>query len=712
MAKKKVFEQKQSDIKQDNVAPLEKVEAPIEELDLEVLIKKQEVQIKEAENQRGDFISKQNKWFRQRYGLRKKATFPWYNASSQHLPKQDTTIRKMKPEYVAVAWSTSPICELTTKESTNMEVSESASWHFDWLLRTRMDIFSDLVLMADKMLHKGFCIVKTIYERIYEPKIITITKTELEEKLTKTLLDPSQASIISDPNQINVLIPLMARIYDFDLEDENDKEKVTNICLELYKGTEVIEFTVSEKVYDAPKLIVLDPEEVIVPSDTLSTFDLEGARWICHQYYVTVADVLSNARTGRWNKETCIGLLEKNGVYEEDIFNYKYEANGIGVKDTTSLQQKRQREGLDLYTGSTEKSILIKEVCLKLDLDKDGIEERYILEYAEGGTSELRFIRYPYTFLKSWPYAKVPFSIEDNRHYSVRGTVEMEEPLAAALNVQHNMKINRQTIASTPTLLYAANKVNPNNFQYIPGQAVPVEPPLNANVQWFMPQNTDQTFIQEENILKSWADELLAANDYGSNRVQQGKTTATEINYNASSRVGIRQLDIQVWQKALKEIYKRVFLLWLEFSKDAVFQFQDGDGEIKLIDKASLNRDYQFQPMGSFGSSNPQLSAQIAARMFEVLQGRGDIDQYELLREFVTKQGDPRLAKRILKTKKQILEDQKNAQEAQKAQHAQDLQEQIILAQAGAAKPVNKQMPMQRDMRGAQQIQGNNKGAK
>lgn len=705
---KKEFPQTKEDIKQDTVAPLEKNELDLEEVDLTDLIRKQEAEIKDAEANRSDFVAKQNKWFRQRYGLRKKATFPWYNSSSQHLPLQDSHVRKLKPEYVAVAWNTAPACELSVspissqeaiteeQNKTNEVISEAASWYFDSLIRTKMDIFEDLVLMTDKMLHKGFCIVKTIYSKEIEPKIVTIFKEDLIKDVKKLLINPLDISLISDPVRITDLIPLIARLYDFNLEDNNDMEKVTNICLEIYKGTDIISFTVQDVIYDAPKLVVLDPEEIIVPGDTESVFDLEEARWICYQRYFTPQEVLKNSRTGVWDSEVCNSILEKCGIYNEDLVDSKYKTTGPIMKDTTMLQQKRQREGVNYNSSSNDKNILIKEVCMWYDSDGDGLEERHILEYAEGGVKALRFIKYPYTSLKAWPYVKVIFELADKRHYSNRGTVEIEEPLATALNVQHNMKINRQTIASTPTLIYAANKVNPNNFQYIPGQAVPVssEGGLQNNVQWFMPPSTDQTFVQEENILKMWSEEILAANDYGVQRASQGKPTATEVNYNASSRVGIRQLDIQIFQKALKEIYKRCFLLELQFSKGINFVYTDADGTQKVMDKATLNKDYAFQPMGNFGSSNPQLSAQISQRMFEIFKDDPMTDKYEVYREFISKQGDARLAKRILKSKQQL------AQEAQQAQ-----QMQLQMAAQGQGQP-NQEQPKQ-DMRGMQQIKGN-----
>ncbi len=696
-------------VKQTTIENLEREKVDLEEDMLKELIRKQSAEINDAVNTRVDWQAKQNKWYRQRYGLRQKAVFPWYNASSQHLPMQDSTIRKFKPEYVSVGYAVSPMCELTTapvselinatKQAENQAMSESASWHFDWLLRTRMDVFEPMVLMVDKMLHRGFAIVKTIYVNETEPVLKTIYRDEEEAKILKEIQNPEDADIMRNPAKMGTLAALIARQYGFDVEDVSDLKKIHSICAEIYKGTEAIEFTVEETVYDAPRWVVLDPEEIIVPNETDSVFDLEKATYICHRYNISPAKALKNGLSGKWDIDVVDSQLTKCGIYDQDIAASKYNDKAPATKDTTSKMQKRTREGLGLGTSNTD--LIVNEVCLWYDSDHDGVEERFILEYFEGSEKALRFIRYPYS-MKMWPYVKVIFELAETRHYSNRGTVEIEEPLATALNVQHNMKINRQTISSTPTLLYAVNKINPYNLQYIPGQPVPVEPPIDAHAKWFMPSNTDDTFMREEQTLKGWDNDYLAANDYGN-----PDETATKTKYNAGTRVGIRTLDIQIFQKALKEIYKRTWALWLQYSTDSQFIFTDSDGTTKVLDKAALFRDYMFQPMGSFGQSNPQLSAQIAARQFEEFKQDPMIDQYELYREYITKQSDPRTCRRILKSKTQIADDQKAAAAAQEQAHQRQMQEMVVMAQMGV-KPVDKKQVVGAgaDRRGMQQIKG------
>ncbi len=99
--------------------------------------------------------------------------------------------------------------------------------------------------------------------------------------------------------------------------------------------------------------------------------------------------------------------------------------------------------------------------------------------------------------------------------------------------------------------------------------------------------------------------------------------------------------------------------------------------------------------MGRFGASDPTLKAQIAQRNLEEFKGDPFIDQYELYREHFSSQ-DPRMVKRLLKTKDQIAQDQQAAQQAQ-------MKQMQFMAQMGE---LNKMNQGKGDRRGMTQIRG------
>ena len=70
-----------------------------------------------------------------------------------------------------------------------------------------------------------------------------------------------------------------------------------------------------------------------------------------------------------------------------------------------------------------------------------------------------------------------------------------------------------------------------------------------------------------------------------------------------------------------------------------------------------------------------------------MFRGDPEMDQYELKREFIVKQGDARMAKRILKDKQTIAQEGQQAQKAARAAHEQQLREAVMLAQAGVKMP-------------------------
>jgi len=659
-----------------------------------------------ARNGSQEWSDNQIKWYKKRYGIRPPQTFPWWGASNLHLPLQDKTVRKLKPEYVGIIWNASPICDFVPKGAQDLERAERASWHFDWLMRTQVKPFAEICIAADKVMQKGFFLMKTIYEKKIEPQTIVLLRDELIKELQKRLIDPSQSDILSDPSKIDLLFKAMSGIWGFDPENEIDMNKMIAIANELYKGTEAIEFTIEQVVTDSPKLLPLDPEDVTVPVGTESILDLEKAEWIDHMYTVTPAQLWADVLSGKWNKKVALEILSKKGIDPNDLADSKFK-NIANKSVSNSELEKNTREGLN--EAEQTNAITLHEVCLWYDSDGDGMEERHILDYGEDYMDDaLRFIKYPLD-MKCWPYVKVPFEITDNRHYSPRGTVQIQDPLASALNIQENQKINRQTLATTPTLFYAPGKFNPKNMKFIPGQPVQVQFPVSQSVQWMLPPGGDQSYIYEEAALKTWGEEVIGSPDSSASRLNVGGTsrkTATEMTITGNESITTRQLDLEIFQAAFALIYERLWSLWMQYGPEELVSYVSSDGRPQAITKGEMFGSYLFTPGGRFGAQNPVLEAQKAFRRFELFNNDPFIDQYELRRQMLAKE-DVRMADALLKSKEQLAQEAQSEMQAQQMQKQEDLQTQLILAQAGAKAPAkNKQNGKPRQKGASTEITG------
>lgn len=620
-------------------------------LDIKEMIAYYNAEFSAAQQSRADYIDNQLKWYKKRYGIRAKKTFPWAGASNLHLPLQDKTVRKLKPEYVSVAYNTMPMCVLdgVGGEDAVQEADRAnkASWHFDWLLRTRMDVFADTVMMADKTLSRGFCIVKVIYDYKTEPRFYSISREDILNA------HPDGFEML-DPANMEEFYSILASIGGFDPEDPDDVQKMAEIVLSLQSGAEEVEFSVDEIVYDAPRWIVLDPEDITIPSGTNSVFDLEEASWIDHQYDVTIDELIADMYSGKFKKSTVEEILQIKGIDVDYVNDWKKrqeisaKSKGRSIIDT----EKDAREGVNSEVAMN--IVTIHEVCVWYDSDGDGKPERHILNYCEDYMDEdLRFIRYPYTYQMCWPYVKVPNEIIDKRHYSPRGIIELLNPLAVALNVQHNQKINRQTLNTAIMFWYVPGKVNPKNINFITGQGIPVAAaPGNQYFGTFAPNTGNESnFEREEQILKSWAEEYTSSPDFGIASVNNPMgtsraRTATEISQIGDSRMNTRNLDIDIWKQALKRIYERTWSLWQEFGKEEEISIKMNDEPITMS-KDELQGKYNFVPNGRVGTTDPVLEAQKAARRFDIFKGDVYFDQYALREDYLRKD-DPRLLKRLL----------------------------------------------------------------
>lgn len=697
----KIRERKRKVEREDKITEVKEVKG----IDIATLITNQQAEYDKAIGARTTWIANQVKWFKKRFGIRPKKTFPWPGASNLHLPLQDKNIRKLKPDYVNVLWNTVPICTFQPVGPEDFELAERVEWFFDWLLRNVMNVFTAICLSADKTLARGFCIAKTVYRKETEPTTIVLLRKELEEQQQQENASRQGMNVqtidFMDLSNYNLFQELLVKLYGFDPEDENDVAKMNNIASAFYSGAEAIEFTVDEIVKDSSEVIILNPERVVVPVDTLSILDLEDARWIDHTYEVAVEEFLKDKLSGKWDKEIADVILRNHGVENDDIQDLTSKYNKSKVQSDRTMFERRIDYQTDLREGISPISqfddhITIHEVFMWYDSDGDGIEERHVLNYSEECMDgALRFIKYPYR-MKKWPFVKIPFEIIDEGHYSSRGITEITNPLASALNMQHNSKINRQTLGTAMMFWYVPGKVNPNNVRFIPGQGIPVPAPGNQNFGIVQSNvGAEISFEREEQILKAWAEEYIASTDFGiASAVNPTGTskarTATEIQGISQASAGVRRLDILIWKMAWAEIFCRVYQLEMQFGPESRWTAVDGSGKPAELTKEEVAGHYNIVPAGELTTSDPVLEAQKAQARYQQLAGNPMIRQDELLREVLFKD-NPRIAKRLLKTPEEM------AKEAEQAKIDQakafEMQIQLELAKR------NKSIPQQREVR-------------
>jgi hypothetical protein len=231
--------------------------------------------------------------------------------------------------------------------------------------------------------------------------------------------------------------------------------------------------------------------------------------------------------------------------------------------------------------------------------------------------------------------------------------------------VAENQKINRNTLATTPTLFHNPAKFNPKNLTFIPGQPVAVDGRPSDSVAWMTPPAGDGSYEREQSQLKGWGEELISSLDIASPLNAGGGANAEtryQIGAVSSDHINTRQLDLQIFQQAYALIFERVWSLLMQYGPDEFTATVDDTGKIDTIKKEEVYGSYTFTCGGRFGVTSPLLEAQKAQMRLQEFKNDPFVDQYELRRDVIQKM-DPRLAKRLMKPRHIVEQEMAQARE-------------------------------------------------
>jgi len=589
--------------------------------------------IEEAETARETWKSRQDRWYKKRYGIRPKKTFPWPGCSNLHLPLTDKTIRKLKPAYVGLVSGVKPVCTFEPVGPEDVPETYQHEAFFDWLLRVKMKIFKPTVALIDKMLEKGFSIAKVIWAYEGRPYTETITISELPRVLQEYINHPMTTDI-------DIMDILFAKL-NLNREDPDDYKKVAKAVAEFRIGKDEIKIQL-EDVYDSPKLLVRDARNIVVPADTT---DLEKASWICDKsIWVTPNELRIAAKNGKYNSSVVEEIIEKKKGTKLN----QSKTNKVADTLETVMEQK---EGVYQYSDS--ELINLWEIYCYWAKSEKGIAQKCVFTICPDYEEPLRFIPFPYDH-GEWPFVKIPFEYNNERYYSPRGIPEMIDPLQTALVVQHNQKIDRQTISNAPWIKYIPGLISPQNAKFIPGQATPV-PRMDAIDVIKIPEY-QFSFEREEQILKTWAEQYMGDPDFGQASQLQpitGARTKYEVQSIQSLQAQIHSLDARIFQDAMSKIYKQIWALWWQFGPDTIWTRVTGQPRPKAVTKEDIKGQFDIIPNGKVSNTNPVLEAQKALVRLQQFAGSPFINQYELHKDYLQKD-DEKLSRRLLLPPEQI----------------------------------------------------------
>lgn len=603
--------------------------------------------IEQSQSDKAEWNTRDDEYYRKRYGMRRKRTHPWPGAANFVLPLIDTDIARAKPAYVNLI-NVDPIVAFEPFGPEDIESGRKRELLLDYRLKHKMNFLKPYVSGVDMMLQKGFTVFKVVWKFKSRKYSEFLNIAELPEEAIEALYAPETTDAI--------LKKIVQEEFSVDLDFEENDAELERAVQKFREGNTTLELTFLEKENNEPEMIVCDPkEDLTVPTDTT---DIQDARWIDYKFFNTINDIKIAMRDGKFHK------------FDDDIID------GWGGKRQMNQRLTSQfvKEGIN-KTVVDEELVQLHETCVLYDIDGDGILEKCIATWPDADpTSILRFIELPYDH-GHWPYVQVRREITDPSFFSSRGIPALDDDFQTGLSALFNNDINNQTVVSTPYIVYRKNAVkNIRNIKYVPGQAFEVDD-LNAfDIRQHV--NTSQaTFLNSQRLLKAWANERLGTPAQGISEMnnsmgqgQGGRRTASEVNLIAGLHGQSQSVDLLVFQMQMTEVYYQIDALYNQFGPQEEF-IMTAEEPIKLS-RREIQGKFNLSPNGTLDNSNPVIRSQKTFLLFQTFRGDPNVKQDELYK-LVISEVDPRLAKRMLfsNEEKQLMAQQQQAQmEAMKQQ--------------------------------------------
>lgn len=675
----------------------------------------------EDENDRQDWLQKRAHYQRRRYSLEwRSPTYPWPGSSEIVMPLIDKKIDELKPEFVNLVLASKPaVTALALSQDIRNETGVEL-WA-DWLVKWGIPGYAqEVILASDDFLEIGRAIVQTswLWKTQHAPEVLTLDRlperlrqlvvVDISAKRADRLFALAQQQGVPSPKiltrrefeQIREQIARIVQIeFQLDPEEPVDQGSIDKILDWLQAGAEEpLTFFKRDVVHDVPAMTTVSPIDFVVPE---STTDIESAERMTHKMYFNRAQLLRRARDGGWD------MTAVKFVTTED--DKKIQRGNRPFHSRRFLEYELDQADREGTARSMDQEIEVHQTC-SWYTDRAGIPDRKVVVLYSPLHPDKPF-KFFFWHRPSgkWPYHTATLELNKRRWYSPRGIPEIIDDLEAEITFEHRAKLNRMTIANSPSFAYRVDShIRPENFKWVPGQFYPMRNPQVDLVPMQIP-NLDVSFEREEQILRTWAEERLGGVDFGlANPLSSLTEARTAREIGAIQDRSRRSLSLRgtLWQKMFQEVYHEMFDLWTVFGPPEVWINVTGGEPIRLT-KEELQGQFIFQLTGTIGERDPVLETQTAlARLQTLIQIASlgiippefDLNMGVALQDWLEK-SDARLARRILRIRSLQEVQQIQAEQQRKAELVQAAQANVPLSLPDlqeAMKEIEKNAPNKR----------------
>jgi len=558
--------------------------------------------IEEAKSNTENWKTKHDKFYRLRFRIKKSKTFPFTGCSNLRLPTIETYIRKAKSALVGIYSNIKPRMQVIPQTDQDLNKANKIEKFLDYLADYKMYLLEKLILGCDKMLEKGFFIVKVCWsmkDRTYQEEL---NLKDLTPEETMGLFDRS----ISDEQVVQAMVKKL----NIDMSETVMEENMLSLqqaVKDVRSGKDNIKVTLKDELYNAPEAYVCDPSDIYVPSD--AGCDIQNLRWICHEYYEPIEVIKQRAREG---------IYDQNAVDEISSLKDMSRFNNNESKDQDDVLESSKdfREGIDRINNPSH-LVKIWEVYKYYNPEEGQPEQKWQFILAPEFHTVLKKQVHPYDHQK-FPFIRFSSEVVDDRWFSPRGIPEHLEDLSKEIDAQHNQKIDNQTIRNAPMFKFRSGVVNPKLVRFIPAQGIAVSgmAPLDDSIKLMdnSNANTEFSYEREEQMLKMVIQEYLGQVDYSLQSMVNKRQPRTlgEVQMQAQGANQVFSLDASMWTMALSEMFTQMLELCQQYMPERVFALVTGQDDLEPIHmtRDEIQGKYNIVCRGNDTNTNPYVKAQ------------------------------------------------------------------------------------------------------
>jgi hypothetical protein len=550
------------------------------------------------------------KWNKMRYRIKKEKNFPFVGCANVRMPTIETNVRKVKAAIMNVLTGIRPVVQAIPTPSGNWQTALKIEKFLDHLIMDVIKIKPKLTIAVDQAIEKGFMIAKPYWNT----NIITRV-----EKLNIFDLSVQEATVIFDPQlPPEQLRQMIAQKYDVDMSPlvakENDVS-LNKIIEALMSGEKNIDVEFQDVITNNPDVSLCEPERVYVPTD--SGYHPDSCSWIIHEFMLPIETLEVNAKVKNWDIGDIAELAEEQK-------SKQVSTRPGSSRDRDIDSQKDIREGIDVLEKTGK--VTIWEYYGWYDINGDGTDEKCVITIAPDFDRVIRKISLPF-YSGKYPFVKFFYELCDDRWFSHRGIPEILEDIVKEIDMQHNQKLDSQTMRNAPMYIYRAGMINKNAMQFAWGQGIPAQgmqplgdiiAPLNNSNP-----NAEFSYKDEQMLLESKVQELLGQPDYTLQSMinKRQPRTLGEVSMASQGMQNMFSLDADLFRQSFEELVSWIWELWCQYGDDNYeFSYFGKEGyEPIRLSKEEVQGKYKITVRGNDQNTNPQVRLQ-KAQMILMLQ--------------------------------------------------------------------------------------------